>query len=82
MSDVFCRKIYVDSAQRISGNASNFKFSLVRDITIPKKCAAFISDVAIPHTWQNVDEGRNKLYCAEHIGVSMIANHIVAIPKH
>ena len=81
MSDVLCRKIYVDSAQRISGTASNFKYSLVRNITIPKKCAAFISDVAIPHTWTNVDEGRNKLYFREHIGLNMVANHIVTIPN-
>ena len=62
MSDVFCRKIYVDSAQRISGTPSNFKVSLVRDVALPKRCAAFVSDVSIPHTWLSVDETSNRLY--------------------
>ena len=65
MSDVFCRKIYVDSAQRISGTPSNFKCSLVRDVALPKRCAAFVSDVSIPHSWQNVDEHANRLYWDE-----------------
>ena len=66
MSDVFCRKIYVDSAQRISGTPSNFKVSLVRDVALPKRCTASVSDVSIPHTWQNVDEHANRLYWDEY----------------
>ena len=74
MSDVFCRKIYVDSAQRISGTPSNFKVSLVRDVALPKRCAAFVSDVSIPHTWQSVDEFCNRLYWEEYSwgGVSQV----------
>ena len=66
MSDVFCRKIYVDSAQRMSGTPSNFKVSLVRDVALPKRCAAFVSDVSIPHTWLSVDEFCNRLYWDEY----------------
>ena len=58
MADVFCRKIYVDSRQRISGTPSEFKCSLVRNVSLPKKCAAFVSDVTIPHAWYNVDTQR------------------------
>ena len=66
MSDVFCRKIYLDSSQQISGTPSNFKVSLVRDVALPKRCAAFVSDVSIPHTWQSVDEFCNRLYWEEY----------------
>ena len=66
MSDIFCRKIYVDSAQRISGTPSNFNVSLVRDVAVPKRCAAFVSDVSIPHTWLNVDEHADRLYWDEY----------------
>ena len=74
MADIFCRKIYVESAQRISGTPSNFKVSLVRDVALPKRCAAFVSDVSIPHPWQSVDEFCNRLYWEEYSlgGVSQI----------
>ena len=73
MSDVFCRKIYVSSGQRISGTPSDFKFSLVRNVSIPKRCAAFVSDVSIPHTWTNCDTHVNTLYWEEYSQNTRIA---------
>ena len=79
MTDVFCRKIYVDSAQRMSGTPSNFKVSLVRDVALPKRCAAFVSDVSIPHTWQSVDEFCNRLYWDEHALGSLVKFNIASL---
>ena len=82
MSDIFCRKIYVDSAQRISGTPSNFRVSLVRDVARPNRCAAFVSDDSIPHTWQNVDEHANRLYWDEYDEGAFVAFKIVSFqPK-
>ncbi len=65
-SDVFCRQIYVGSSrQRISGTPSNFRYSLVRNVVLPKNCAAFVSDVTLPHTWTNVDPHANALHWGE-----------------
>ena len=80
MSDVFCRKFYVDSAQRIAGTSSDFTFSLVRNITIPKHCAAYVSDVAIPHTWTNVDTHANMLYWEELVSNVPIATQQWQLP--
>ena len=83
MSDVFCRKIYVDSAQRMSGTPSNFRFSLVRDVTLPKKCAAFVSDVSIPHTWLSVDQASNRLYWDEYALGGLVKFNIASLqPKN
>ena len=83
MSDIFCRKIYVDSSQRISGTPSNFKVSLVRDVTLPKRCAAFVSNVSIPHTWLSVDETSNRLYWDEYALGSLVKFHIASLqPKN
>ena len=83
MSDVFCRKIYVDSAQRISGTPSNFKCIRDRDVTLPKRCAAFVSDVSIPHTWLSVDEFCNRLYWYEYALGSLVKFNIASLqPKN
>ena len=79
MSDVFCRKIYVDSAQRISGTPSNFKVSLVRDVALPKRCAVFASDVSIPHTWLSVDEFSNRLYWDEYAWGGLVKFNIASL---
>ena len=79
MSDVFCRKIYVDSAQRMSGTPSNFKVSLVRDVALPKRCAAFVSDVSIPHTWLSVDEFCNRLYWDEYALGGLVKFNIASL---
>ena len=79
MSDVFCRKIYLDSSQRISGTPSNFKVSLVRDVALPKRCAAFASDVSIPHTWLSVDETSNRLYWDEYALGGLVKFNIASL---
>ena len=48
-----------------SPSSSDFTFELVRSINLPRKCAAFIADVAIPHTWYNIDANNCNLYYVE-----------------
>ena len=61
------RKILIDSRFRkdSSPSSSDFTFELVRSINLPRKCAAFIADVAIPHTWYNIDANNCNLYYVE-----------------
>ena len=61
------RKMFIDSRFRkdSSLSSSDFTFELVRSINLPKKCAAFIADVAIPHTWYNIDSNNCNLYYVE-----------------
>ena len=69
----------MDSAQRISGTPSNFKVSVVRDVALPKGCAAFASDVYIPHTWLSVDEFCNRLYWDEYALGSLVKFNLASL---
>ena len=56
MEPVFARKIMVDSRFRKSGTPGNFTFELARAITLPSKCAGFVTDIEMINSWYNVDE--------------------------
>ena len=60
------QRIYVDSRDRVSGDASEFAFRLGIDINIPKASVAVLDTVAIPVSWYTVERGVNdRIYMSE-----------------
>ena len=66
MNTHFVRKIMIDSRFRKSGTPSDFTFELNRAITLPSKCAGFITDIELMHSWYNVDDHNKFFYFAEY----------------
>ena len=64
----FVRKIMIDSRFRKSGTPGNFTYELNRAITLPSKCAGFITDIELVHSWYNVDDHNEFLYFLEGFG--------------
>ena len=60
----FTRKVYICSRQATttSRSTSDFDLTLSRNLVLPQKCAGFITDVCIPHSWYTVDAGQRFLY--------------------
>ena len=57
------KKIYIDSAHKISGTDSNFKCELKETMLMPENAVFRIVDVAIPNTFTTIMTGVNdKLY--------------------
>ena len=50
MNSTFVRKIMIDSRFRKSGVPGNFTFELNRAVTLPSKCAGFITDIELIHS--------------------------------
>jgi len=67
------RKIVVDSRFRRpeSRSTSDFKFELSRAITLPRRCAGFITDIHLTHSWTNIDQHNRFLYYFEAFGPSV-----------
>ena len=59
---VFSRKIMVDSRFRKSGVPGSFTYELARAITLPTKCAGFVTDVEMLHSWYNKDTHNRFFY--------------------
>ena len=60
----FTRKVYICSRQAAatSRSTSDFDLTLSRNLVLPQKCAGFITDIQIPHSWYAVDAGQRFLY--------------------
>ena len=60
----FTRKVYICSRQAAatSRSTSDFDLTLSRNLVLPQKCAGFITDIQIPHTWYTIDAGQRYLY--------------------
>ena len=57
------KKIYIDSAHKVSGTDSNFKCELKETMLMPENAVFRIVDVAIPNTFTTIMSGVNdKLY--------------------
>ena len=39
---------------------------LNRAITLPRRCAGFVTDIHLMHSWYNVDEHAHRLYYVEY----------------
>ena len=65
MDSHFVRKIMVDSRFRKSGVPGSFTFELNRAITLPSKCAGFITDIELVHSWWTVDTHNEYLFFYE-----------------
>ena len=55
----------IDSRFRKSGTPGSFTFELNRAITLPSKCAGFITDIELVHSWWTVDDHNEYLYFYE-----------------
>ena len=65
MSEPTCtRKVYICSRQAAatSRSTSDFDITLSRNIVLPQRCAGFLTDIQIPHSWYVVDENQRYLY--------------------
>ena len=53
----FCRKVYIHSGHRTreSASSSDFRITLKRNVALPKRCAAYVSDICLPHSWYSID---------------------------
>ena len=62
------RKLYIDSRFRLDGSksSSDMEFELNRAITLPRRCAGFVTDIHLMHSWYNVDEHAFRLYYVEY----------------
>ena len=58
------RKVYIDSRFKTASSSSdsNFKYELTETIQLPDKCACFIDDLIIPHSWYNIDNDNKYIY--------------------
>ena len=65
MNSTFVRKIMIDSRFRKTGVPGNFTFELNRAVTLPSKCAGFITDIELIHSWYTVDDHNEFLYLDE-----------------
>ena len=65
MDSQFIRKIMFDSRFVKSGTPGNFTFKLNRAITLPSKCAGFITDIELVHSSWTVDDHNEYLYFYE-----------------
>ena len=65
MNSTFVRKIMIDSRFRKTGVPGNFTFELNRAVTLPSKCAGFITDIELIHSWYTVDDHNEFLYFDE-----------------
>ena len=61
MSELTCKKIYIDSRFRTpeSSSDSNFKVQLGRTIYLPDKCVMRVEHCCIPHSWFTIEQGIN-----------------------
>ena len=74
-------KIYIDTKFRTADSISNsdFKIQLSQSLTFPENTAFYITDIAIPHSFQTVESFNNKLHFRV-IGESLSANdHIITL---
>ena len=65
MNSTFVRKIMIDSRFRKTGVPGDFTFELNRAVTLPSKCAGFITDIELFHSWYTVDDHNEFLYFDE-----------------
>ena len=70
MEDSSIRKLHIDSRfkEPVSNSTSDFVFELNRALTLPRKVAAFVTDVHLMHSWYNVDTTHKYLYLLEKHG--------------
>ena len=65
MDSHFVRKIMIDSRFRKSGTPGDFTFELKRAVTLPSKCAGFITDIEMVHSWYTIDDHNQFFYFFE-----------------
>ena len=78
----FCRKVYIHSSQRTldSASSSDFRITLKRNVALPKRCAAYVSDIGLPHSWYAIDSHSDSIVFSFE-RVNIITWHVVKISK-
>jgi len=61
------RRIYVDSrhGDLTNNDVGRFSYSLDSQVVLPRDCVAYVTDIALPHSWWSVDETNENLYIVE-----------------
>ena len=73
-------RLYIDSRDRVAGDASEFEYQSNLEVTIVEESVAVLDTVLIPVSWYVVEEGVNdRIYLIE-INFSGQGNRIAIIP--
>ena len=73
-------RLYIDSRDRVAGDASEFEYQSNLEVTIVEESVAVLDTVLIPVSWYVVEEGVNdRIYLIE-INFSGQGNRIAVIP--
>ena len=73
-------RLYIDSRDRVAGDASEFEYQSSLDVTVVEESIAVLDTVLIPVSWYVVEEGVNdRIYLIE-INFSGQGNRIAIIP--
>ena len=84
MDATFTRKVMIDSRFRRLGVPGSFEFELSRALTLPSKCAGFVTDIEMIHSWWTADDHNEHLYFYERYvnnGSVLTRYHRVAIKR-
>ena len=76
-------RLYIDSRDRVSGDASDFSYQLSMDVTVMQESIAVLDTVIIPVSWYVVEEDINdRIYVIEE-NFSGVGHRIATIsPGH
>ena len=55
------KKVYIDSAHRISGTSSNFKVELPETLQTDNGVHCYIHEVTLPNSWYSIQSGLNNI---------------------
>ena len=73
-------RLYIDSRDRVSGDASEFEYQPSLDVTVEQESIAVLDTVLIPVSWYVVEEGvSDKIYVIEQ-NFSGVGHRIAIIP--
>ena len=66
MVSLGAHRFYIDSRDRVSGDASEFEYQLSLDVTVLQESIAVLDTVLIPVSWYVVEEDVNdRIYVTE-----------------
>ena len=73
-------RLYIDSRDRVSGDASEFEYQLSLDVTVLQESTAVLDTVLIPVSWYVVEEGANDITYVTEQFFSGAGHRIATIP--
>jgi hypothetical protein len=76
------RKLYISSAQRVSGTPSNMRWECPVDLSGQGEVHCAVTSVVLPHVWYGVSNINNLFYVRQVASnVASSVNHILTVPE-